>query len=59
MSNTDDQDSRVFTLIFNGYNLIPPYRLLVKFDVNVFNNIKTNVFILLYKTDIVTHVANN
>ena len=59
MSNKDDQESRVLTQICIATILIPTYSLFVKFDVNMFNNIKTNVAILLRKTDIVTHVANN
>ena len=38
--------------IFIAYNLILTCRWYVKFDVNVFSNIKTNIAILHYKTDI-------
>ena len=45
VSNKDDQESWGLTQIGISYILSPTYRWHVKFDVNVFNNIKTNVAI--------------
>ena len=50
--NKDDHKSCVLTQICIAYNLILTCRWYVKFDVNVFSNIKTSVAILHYKTDI-------
>ena len=47
MANKDDH-----TQICIAYNLILACRWYVKFDVNVLSNIKKNVAILHYKTDI-------
>ena len=52
MANKDDHKSCVLTQICIAYNLILTFRWYVKFDVNVFSNIKTNDAILHYKTDI-------
>ena len=52
MANKDDHKSCVLTQICIAYNLILTCRWYVKFDVNVFSSIKTNVAILHYKTDI-------
>ena len=48
----NDHKSCVLTQICIAYNLILTCRWHVKFDVNVFSNIKTNVAIFNYKTDI-------
>ena len=45
MANKDDHKSCVLTKIFIAYNLILTCRWYVKFDVNVFSNIKTYVAI--------------
>ena len=52
MGNKDDHETWVLTQICIAYSLILTYRWHVKFDVNVFNNINTNVTILHFKTDI-------
>ena len=59
MANKDINKSCVLTQICIAYNLILPCRCYVKFDVNVFSNIITNVAILHYKTDIVYTCCNN
>ena len=51
-ANKDDHRSCVLKQICIAYILILTYRWHVKYDVNVFNNIKTNVAILHYKADI-------
>ena len=58
MSNKDDFELLVLTQICIAYILILTKRKYVKFDVNVFHKVKTNVVILDHKTDIVTHVTN-
>ena len=52
MANKDDHKSCVLTQICIAYTLILTCRWYVKFDVNVFSNIKTNVAILYHKTEI-------
>ena len=52
MANKDDHYSCVFKQICITYNFILTCRWYVKFDVNVFSNIKTNAAILHFRTDI-------
>ena len=52
MANKDDHKSFGSTQICIAYSLILTCRWYVKFEVNIFSNIKTNVEILHYKTDI-------
>ena len=52
VSKKDDNESGVLTQICIAYMLISTYRWYAMSDVNVFNNIKTNVAILQYKADI-------
>ena len=52
MANKDDHKYCVLTQSCVAFNLILTCRWYVKFDVNVFSNIKTNVAILHNKTDI-------
>ena len=52
MANKNDHISCVLTQICTAYNLILTCIWCVKFYINVFSNIKTNVAILYYKTDI-------
>ena len=55
--NKDDHKSCVLTQICIAYNLVLACRLYVKFDVNVFSNIKTNVAIYITRQILPTHVA--
>ena len=62
MANKDDHKSCILTQICIAYNSILTCRWYVKFDVNVFSYIKTNLAILHYKTcvsNMLTDVANN
>ena len=52
MSKKDGHESWVLTQIYIAYMLISTYSWYAKLDVNVFNNIKTNVAILQYKAGI-------
>ena len=52
MTNKNDHKSCALSQICIAYNLNLTCRWYVKFDVNVFSNIKTNVANLHYKTDI-------
>ena len=52
MANKVDHKSCVLTQICIAYNLILTCRWYLKFDINVFSNIKANVAILHYKADI-------
>ena len=52
MVNEDDRKSCVLTQICIAYSLILTCRWYVKFDVNVFSKVETNMAILHYKTDI-------
>ena len=52
MPNKDYHESWILIQICIVYSSIPTYRWYLKFDVKVFNNIKPNVAILQYKTDI-------
>ena len=52
MPKKDDNESRVLTQICIAYILILTYSWYVKFDVNIFNNIKMNFTISQYNADI-------
>ena len=58
MANKDDHLTCVLSQICITFNLILTCRWYVKFDVNVFSNIKTNVGILHNKTDIAYTCCN-
>ena len=61
MANKDGHKSCALTQIGIDHNLILTCRWYVKFDVNVFSNMKTNVAIYITRQIhvLITHVSNN